>query len=451
MATNTWISGSGTGDFLDGTNWSLGTAPQAGQTALIGYGEPDLADATVDGFTIDIVSAQTLTASLGITDATLGGGMVLEDTGSTNGQSMLASGTVDNNGTIFFDAPVGGLFNGFSLDMMSPGDEFVNNGLIDVFNGDGLFVGNGSAGTLVNNGVVAESEARLVFNAPVTGTGTIVVNGVALVGAPAADFEAPVGTGQVLIFGTIATSVTIDPNVLTQPTDFGAQVLGFVAGDTFDFINADFVNGTYNSTTRVLEITTLTGTTDIHLGGTLPYSAPTFTRGSDGNTGFLIGTSIVACFAAGTRILTDRGPVPVEALREGDRAVTQSGRLRRIVWSGHRRIDCRRHAHPESLWPVRVRAGAFGPDLPVCDLCLSPDHSVFVDGVLVPIRCLINGSTVARIAADTVTYRHLELVRHEVILAEGLPCESYLDTGNRDAFIHAHAITTGIFMTPSKL
>jgi hypothetical protein len=33
-----------------------------------------------------------------------------------------------------------------------------------------------------------------------------------------------------------------------------------------------------------------------------------------------------------------------------------------------------------------------------------------------------------------LTYHHVELAAHDVILAEGLPCESYLDTGNRAAF-----------------
>jgi hypothetical protein len=39
-----------------------------------------------------------------------------------------------------------------------------------------------------------------------------------------------------------------------------------------------------------------------------------------------------------------------------------------------------------------------------------------------------------------VTYWHLELPQHEVILAEGLPCESYLDTGNRAAFANGGQI-----------
>jgi hypothetical protein len=41
----------------------------------------------------------------------------------------------------------------------------------------------------------------------------------------------------------------------------------------------------------------------------------------------------------------------------------------------------------------------------------------------------------ARIAPaprDHVTWWHVELPRHAVLLAEGLPCESFLDTGARD-------------------
>ena len=43
---------------------------------------------------------------------------------------------------------------------------------------------------------------------------------------------------------------------------------------------------------------------------------------------------------------------------------------------------------------------------------------------------------------STVTYYHLELERHDVLLAEGLPVESYLDTGNRDAFADPGVVIT---------
>jgi len=136
----------------------------------------------------------------------------------------------------------------------------------------------------------------------------------------------------------------------------------------------------------------------------------------------------VACFAAGTRIMTEHGDAVVETLRIGDpvRALLD-GPTQPVVWIGERVVDCRRHPKPHLVWPVRVASGAFGPGQPHCDLFLSPDHAVYVNGVLIPIRCLINGQSVRQAPVDTVTYYHLELPRHDVLLAEGLPAESFLD------------------------
>jgi hypothetical protein len=140
------------------------------------------------------------------------------------------------------------------------------------------------------------------------------------------------------------------------------------------------------------------------------------------------------CFALGTRIATDRGEVAVEELCVGVAVLTVSGAARPIAWIGERPVDCRRHPRPENVWPVRVCAGAFGERLPARDLRLSPDHSVFIDGVLIPIKYLVNDATIVQERVDTVHYFHVELERHDVLLAEGLPAESYLDTGNRGQF-----------------
>jgi hypothetical protein len=86
---------------------------------------------------------------------------------------------------------------------------------------------------------------------------------------------------------------------------------------------------------------------------------------------------------------------------------------------------------------VRVAAGAFGANVPVRDLYLSPDHAVFVNDVLVPVKLLANGTSIARAKRDHVRYFHVELPRHAVILAEGLMVESYLDIGDRSDFHHA--------------
>ena len=76
---------------------------------------------------------------------------------------------------------------------------------------------------------------------------------------------------------------------------------------------------------------------------------------------------------------------------------------------------------------MRVSAGAFGLGLPHADLFLSPDHAVYVGSVLIPVKRLINGLTIVQVPMERVTYCHLELAEHNVLLAEGLPAESFLD------------------------
>jgi hypothetical protein len=54
--------------------------------------------------------------------------------------------------------------------------------------------------------------------------------------------------------------------------------------------------------------------------------------------------------------------------------------------------------------------------------------------VLIPVKYLINGTTIAPVRRDKVAYYHVELPRHAILLAESLPAESYLDTGDRSNF-----------------
>jgi hypothetical protein len=140
------------------------------------------------------------------------------------------------------------------------------------------------------------------------------------------------------------------------------------------------------------------------------------------------------CFLAGTLIATARGEVAVQNLRPGDHAMLHDNRTAPVTWIGRRYIDCGLHPEPRKVWPVRVRAGAFGDDMPRRDLFLSPDHAVFAGNVLIPIKHLINGTTIEQVPTDEVTYFHIELPRHDLLLAEGLLAESYLDTGDRSNF-----------------
>ena len=154
------------------------------------------------------------------------------------------------------------------------------------------------------------------------------------------------------------------------------------------------------------------------------------------------------CFVSGTLIETTRGPVVVEALMPGDIALTASGGRRPIVWTGHRTVEAQ---------PIRISAGAFGAGLPWRDLYLSPGHPVLVGadennegGALVPIMCLENGTSIARTIPAPVTYWHVELDVHDVLLAEGLPAESYIDGGDRAFFAEAsdHALHNPDFVPP---
>jgi hypothetical protein len=137
---------------------------------------------------------------------------------------------------------------------------------------------------------------------------------------------------------------------------------------------------------------------------------------------------LVPCFAAGTRIATERGEVAVEVIGVGDRVQVELGDgFSEVIWVGRREVDCVCHSQPRKVWPVRIAPGAFGPGRPHTDVWLSPDHAVFVNDVLIPIRHLINGSTIAQVKVDRITYHHVELAEHNVLLAEGLPAESFLD------------------------
>ena len=147
------------------------------------------------------------------------------------------------------------------------------------------------------------------------------------------------------------------------------------------------------------------------------------------------------CFASGTRISTMRGEIAVERVEVGDIVLTASGAQRPVRWIGHREMDGANAPLPFEVRPVRIRAGAFGGDLPHRDLYLSPGHPVLVGteadgtgGHLVPIMCLINGTTIERVPVESVTYWHVELDAHDILLAEGLPAESYIDLGSRPWF-----------------
>jgi hypothetical protein len=156
--------------------------------------------------------------------------------------------------------------------------------------------------------------------------------------------------------------------------------------------------------------------------------------GADGFGGTLITLGgDMACFCAGTRLLTPNGYRPVEAFAPDDPVVTLDGAVRAVRWIGRRTLDL---ADEPRARPVRFAAGALGGNVPTKPVLLSPLHAVFIDGVLVPAMHLVNGATITQTHRAAATYYHLELDRHDILLAEGMGAESYLDTGNRGGLYH---------------
>ncbi|HET9146943.1 MAG TPA: Hint domain-containing protein [Acetobacteraceae bacterium] len=234
---------------------------------------------------------------------------------------------------------------------------------------------------------------------------------------------------------------------------FGGTISNFGAGDEVILGNnvlptpstASAVALSYNASTSELTVTDsyhgIAYSQTLHLTGSFDTSSGNALAASVGSSGIALS---VACFAEGTRILTTRGAVPVEQLAPGDQAVIarEGGPVTRpIIWIGHRSIDLRRHPAPEKVRPVRILAGACAPGLPERDLVVSPDHALFLNGVLIEAKHLVNGVTILWDERPShVTYHHVELDAHDVLLAEGMAAESYIEDGNRACFANGGVV-----------
>ena len=90
---------------------------------------------------------------------------------------------------------------------------------------------------------------------------------------------------------------------------------------------------------------------------------------------------------------------------------------------------------------MRIAAHAFAANKPARDLRVSPGHALCLDlcgEVLIPASALVNGTTIVQERVNTITYWHIELEGgHDIILAENLPCESYIEMRNRSFFAEA--------------
>lgn len=141
------------------------------------------------------------------------------------------------------------------------------------------------------------------------------------------------------------------------------------------------------------------------------------------------------CFLRGTRIATPDGEIRIEELRIGDSVLTASGDVKPIKWIARQKIE---RASRHDAAPVKISRYAIDGKAPHRDLYVSPAHAIYIDGVLIPAKNLVNGITIVADAKPemlALTYYHIELDTHAAILAEGLAVESF--GGSREAFDNA--------------
>mgnify|MGYP000061860515 CR=1 FL=1 len=134
------------------------------------------------------------------------------------------------------------------------------------------------------------------------------------------------------------------------------------------------------------------------------------------------------CFTAGTLIETETGLTPVQDIQVGDLVRTLDNGLQPVRWRGSRAVPAL-----DKRAPIRFAPGAIGNSR---ELLLSQQHKVLVSGwraelffgedeVLVAAAHLVNADTIHRAPRRHVDYHHLMFDQHEILLAEGVPTESF--------------------------
>lgn len=141
---------------------------------------------------------------------------------------------------------------------------------------------------------------------------------------------------------------------------------------------------------------------------------------------------LTACYLAGTMILTPDGEVAVETLKAGDIVMTADHGPQVLVWTAQSEVTPDYIRADDSRRPIRIAAGALGPDQPRREVLVSPQHRVVMD--CGGIECMISARHLAKIGMpgvtvavdlDSFTLVHIACREHEILWAEGARMESF--------------------------
>ncbi|MDS9469784.1 Hint domain-containing protein [Paracoccus sp. MBLB3053] len=247
-------------------------------------------------------------------------------------------------------------------------------------------------------------------------------------------------SGNSLNFGdgtTYDVEGTLDDGDSADNSFQDGEIVGTVDGNAVRFI------GTYTYNGHVYPVVTIDGNPDSgylvspYISATSLSDLPNEVSTNDVEFNAASAGDFVTCFAAGTLVRTPVGETAVEALRIGDLIMTDDGRSIPVRWIGRQTVD-KRFTPTERFVPVRVRAGALGGGIPHSDLVLTADHALILDGIAINASALVNGRTIAYEPScnlpDRITYYHVETEGHEIIVANGVAAETYVDYITRRVF-----------------
>jgi len=397
-----------------------------------------------------IVNAGTILSSNSGVGEIAGGTFTNEASGTIRalggfGVVLLGTGSVVNHGSIY-----GGGYGEF----IHQGGTATNDGTI-IGHRKGIFLVNA---TLENAGTITGiTDASVFFNGP--GTNRLIVdagavfNGIvdaATIASNTLELTSGAATGTISSFGTQYVgfqNITIDSGAAWTITGtkagLGAPTIhGFNAHDKLDITNLVFNahdTVSFDSVSDVLSILAANGTTvldTLHMAG--DFTGHVFNLADDGHGGTFVEEDGAACYLRGTRIRTPGGDRPVEDLRIGELISIHGGEALPLKWIGRRAYRDWLAIGNADVQPILFKAGSLADRVPARDLYVSPEHAMFLDGMLVPARHLVNGTSIVTCeGTDDIEYFHLEFDRHAVIVAEGAAAESFVDDDSRMLFHNA--------------
>lgn len=439
------------GGIVSGTILSAGTPHGSGTetTQIVGSGGTAI-DTTLESYAVQRVSAGGVASGTTVDS----GNVQAVGSGGSSIDAVVNSGGLEQGaGTVS------------ATTVNSGGVETVNSGggAINVtLNGGVQIAGGTQSSTLLGAAALTGTASGTVINAGGTqyvGSGATVAGTVIDAGgtqqiggtttfaydyAPGTTVSVTLGTGaasgttvssggmEIVSSGGTASATTVSSGGLVEVFS-GGGITGtdLLSGGAIDLEYVTYAAGasaSFDSGTDVLTVTDGGNTYTLQMGGS-------YTEGFQVSSAMDGSLLVTLCFYPGTRLAAEHGEVEVQDVKAGTMLRTADGRVMPVRWVGRSEVSLT-FADKLRVLPVRIKAGALTENVPARDLLVSPGHAIFIDGILVHAGAMVNGVTILREnnVPETFTYYHVELESHELLLAEGVAAESFVDNMDRMHF-----------------